>query len=102
MTEEKWQAVNAIVATMKEGRVSANELKKIVAYLRWWRNRHDQPIGDHLFDYLQTLIVHGDAYSKSAPGYRQVIERVCREALEAYKQDTDSVIQILGWAARLS
>lgn len=101
MTEEKWRAVAAMVATMREGKVSANELKKVVAYVRWWRNRHEGEIGEHLFEYLQVLISDGDAYSKSAVGYREAIERGCRESLAAYVQDTQSVVQILGWAARL-
>ena len=64
MTEEKWQAVAALTKAMRQGRVSANELKKVVTYVRWWRNRHDGAIGEHLFEYLQVLIREGDTYSQ--------------------------------------
>ena len=102
MTDQHWQAVTDIVSIMRSAKVKANELKKIVAYIRWWRNRHtDEAIGDHLFEYLQVLIIHGDAYSKSAAGYREKILDISRQSLDGFKHDTDSVIQILGWATRL-
>lgn len=102
MTAQHWQAVTDIVAVMRSAKVKSNELKKIVAYIRWWRNRHsNEAIGDHLFEYLQVLVTHGDAYSKSAVGYREKILEISRQSLGDFKNDTESVIQILGWATRL-
>ena len=102
MTAAHWQTVDAIVGVMRSAGISKNELKKIVAYIHWWRNRHlNQAIGDHLFDYLTTLVNNGPDYSGSAKGYREKILTISRQSLDSFKHDTESVIQILGWAARL-
>ncbi|AFY68741.1 hypothetical protein Pse7367_0430 [Thalassoporum mexicanum PCC 7367] len=79
-----------------------NELKKTIAYLRAFADRPGA--GQLYFDYLATLAKQGDkiGHSKRTRTYLQNIEVVCREFLLDYQDDVTALLQILGWAARLT
>lgn len=101
MTPDHWQAAQAIALELSTTETDVNELKKIVSYLGWLRNRQEKITGDRLFEYLATLAQHGEVRSNKTPQYYQTIERVCRSHLEPFAADGNALIQILGWAARL-
>ncbi|MGF1499524.1 MAG: hypothetical protein ACFB8W_22280 [Elainellaceae cyanobacterium] len=101
MTPAYWQAARAIAQKLSSTKTDANELKKVVAYLCWLRNREGTVTGDRLFDYLATLSQHGEIRSGSTARYYQTIEQVCRDELKDLQADGDALIQILGWAGRL-
>ena len=101
MTPEDWQAAKAIAQQLAHTETDGNELKKVVAYLCWLRNRKETIDRDRLFAYLATLTQHGEVRSGKTAQYYQTIERVCRAYLQPIQVSGDALIQILGWAARL-
>lgn len=101
MTPEDWQAAKAIAQQLAHTETDGNELKKVVAYLFWLRNRKEPVDRDRLFAYLATLTQHGEVRSGKTPQYYQIIEQVCRAQLQASQVSSETLIQILGWAARL-
>ena len=104
MNEQHWRVANAIAQAFQNTNV--NELKKLVSYLRWWQNRQPKDevddLGTHLVEYLHNLVTHGETRSQQTPMYYQTLEKVCQKNLELFATDTETAIQILGWAARLA
>ena len=99
MTQADWQVAEAIAQALAKAKIDGNELKKVVSYLRWRQNR-GLP-GNGLFEYLDRLAQHGEVRSNQTVGYYQAIAQVCHDSLEPLQADSERVIQILGWAARL-
>ena len=101
MTPEDWHAAKAIAQELAVTKPKANELKKVVAYLCWLRNRREPVTLDRVLTYLVLLAQHGEQHGQNTPHYYQTIEQVCRTHLQPLQASGDTLIQILGWAARL-
>ena len=101
MNPEYWQAAEAIAQQLSSTSTDKNELKKVVAYLCWLRNRKETVTNELLFTYLTTLAQHGEVRSGKTVKYYQTIEQVCTLHLQPLQADGNTLIQILGWAARL-
>ncbi|MCD8487756.1 MAG: hypothetical protein LRZ84_13745 [Desertifilum sp.] len=101
LTERQWQVAGAIASTLVLEEVDVNELKKIISYFRAYANS-DQA-GKRFFTYLKTLVRNGDriGHSQRTLGYYRSIEKTCSQYLESYQEDAFTMLQILGWAARL-
>ncbi|XHX78416.1 MAG: hypothetical protein RBJ76_29035 [Stenomitos frigidus ULC029] len=96
-----WQAAETIAQHISHTDTDGNELKKVVAYLCWLRNRKVTVDRDRLFAYLGTLSQHGEVRSGKSMQHYQTIEYICRTQLQDLPVDGNALIQILGWAARL-
>lgn len=101
LTDTQWQIADAIARQLVLEGTDVNELRKATTYLR---DRQDEPgAGKKFFDYLKTLVRHGNAigHSKRTLGYYQSLDVVCRRYLENYQDDAPRMLYILSWAARL-
>lgn len=101
LTDAQWQIADAIARQLVIERTDVNELKKATAYLR--ARQEEDHAGKKFFDYLKTLVRHGDAigHSKRTLGYYQSIDAVCSQYLENSQDDAKRMLLILSWAARL-
>lgn len=106
MNDQQWQVATAIAQALQHQQTDINELKKLISYLQWWRNRQSEEssnhLGDHLIQYLDNLIKNGETRSTQTQTYYQTLEKVCQENRDLFATDTEKAIQILGWAARLA
>ena len=100
MTADDWQIVEAIAQDIVTSGTDVNELKKVVAYLCWLRNRRETIGHEQLFEYLATLARSGEVRSKQTPLYYQQLEQICRQHLQDTVVDGDKLLNILGWAGR--
>ncbi len=101
LTETQWQIADAIARQLVIEGTDVNEMRKAITYLR---DRQDEAgAGKKFFDYLKTLVRHGNAigHSKRTLGYYQSLEAVCSQFLENYQGDAPRMLHILSWAARL-
>ncbi|MEM6838056.1 MAG: hypothetical protein AAF609_14515 [Cyanobacteria bacterium P01_C01_bin.120] len=101
LTDAQWQIADAIARQLVIEGTDVNELRKAATYLR---DRQDEPgAGKKFFDYLKTLVRHGNAigHSKRTLGYYQSLDAVCGQYLESYQDDAPRMLYILSWAARL-
>jgi hypothetical protein len=101
MTSVHWQVAKGIAAELSSARTDVNELKKVVSYLCWLRNRDMAVTTEQLLHYLDTLTQHGEVRSNQTPQYYQAIARACRAQLGGLSLEGDALIQVLGWAGRL-
>ena len=101
MRSEYWQAARAIAEDLSSTRTDVNELKKVVSYLCWLRNRGVTVTTEQLLHYLDTLATHGEVRSNQTPEYYRAIARACRSHLGELLLEGDALIQVLGWAGRL-
>ncbi|MFQ4138692.1 hypothetical protein PGN35_020495 [Nodosilinea sp. PGN35] len=101
LTSTQWQVADAIARQLVLDQTDLNEFRKTLSYLRAYSDRPDA--GKKYFDYLNALARNGDriGHSKKTQGYLQSITAICQKYLETYKDDADTMLQILGWAARL-
>ncbi|NJO43575.1 MAG: hypothetical protein HC865_24095 [Cyanobacteria bacterium RU_5_0] len=106
MNDQHWQVAKAIAQTLQQQNTDVNELKKLVSYLQWWRNRQSQEgrnqLSEHLIQYLHHLGTNGETRSEQTQRYYQTLEKVCRENLELFETDAEMAIEILGWSTRLA
>lgn len=101
LTDIQWQIADAIARQLVIEGTDVNELRKAIAYLR---DHQDKPgAGKQFFDYLKTLVRHGNAigHSKRTLGYYQSLDAVCRHYLDKYQDNAPMMLLILSWAARL-
>ncbi|MGR3277616.1 hypothetical protein ACSYAD_21190 [Acaryochloris marina NIES-2412] len=101
LNSAQWQIADAIARQLVIEGTDVNELRKATTYLR---DRQDEPkAGKKFFDYLKTLVRHGDAigHSKRTLGYYQSLDAVCSQYLDNYQDDAPRMLYILSWAARL-
>jgi len=101
LTDAQWQIADAIARQLVIEGTDVNELRKAATYLR---DRQDEPgAGKKFFDYLKTLVRHGNAigHSKRTLSYYQSLDAVCSKYLESYQDDAPRMLYILSWAARL-
>lgn len=101
LTSTQWQVADAIARQLVLEDADANELRKSIAYLRSYSDREDA--GKKYFSYLNTLVKNGDriGHSKRTKGYLESISQVCKKYLSDYIEDVPTMLQVLGWAARL-
>ena len=101
LTDAQWPIADAIARQLVIDGTDVNELRKAMAYLR---DRRDQAAaGKKFFDYLKTLVRHGNAigHSKRTLGYYQSLDAVCSQYLTSYQDDPLKMLYLLSWAARL-
>lgn len=101
LTEAQWETADKIARQLVLDRANLGELKKTIAYLRAYGDRENG--GNEFFRYLTTLSKHGDAigHSSKTQGYYQILEKACTQHLVTHSDDVATMLQILGWAARL-
>ena len=102
LTELQWESVHALSQTLAEENADVNELGKAIAYLRTIRQQKDA--GTRFFTYLNVLVKKGNIIKRSGqtPNYYKIIEKACSKYLKPYEGDAETMLQILGWAARLT
>ncbi|NET08647.1 MAG: hypothetical protein F6K09_13245 [Merismopedia sp. SIO2A8] len=116
LTEVQWQTVHAIAYDLADSKMDVNEFKKVIAYLRnaiathvhpatedAERQQQEAAIGANFFNYLKTLVRHGNTigHSKCTKGYYKTLDDVCRDYLSPYQTHASTMLVILGWTARL-
>ncbi|MBR8832947.1 MAG: hypothetical protein DSM106950_02600 [Stigonema ocellatum SAG 48.90 = DSM 106950] len=101
LTETQWQIAHAIALTLVKEETDVNELGKAIAYLRTSVNQPDG--GAKFFKYLKTLVSNGQqiGHSGKTTNYYRSIERACNQYLQREQTHAQTMLQILGWAARL-
>lgn len=101
LSERQWQLAHAIAQKLVLDDADANELKKVMSYLRTLGERDDA--GDRFFKYLETLATQGDriGHSKKTRCYYSSMDRICRQYLQGDRGDSQALQMILGWAFRL-
>ena len=101
LTSTQWQVADAIARQLVLDNTDLNEFRKTISYLRAYSDRPDA--GKKYFDYLNALARNGNriGHSKKTQGYLESITTICQKYLETYKDNADTMLQILGWAARL-
>lgn len=101
LTSTQWDLAHAIARQMVLDKTDPNEFRKTISYLRAYRDRPDA--GKKYFDYLNALARKGNSigHSKRTQGYLKSIAAICQDHLENYIDDVDTMLQLLGWAARL-
>lgn len=101
LTEIQWKIADAIAQTLVKEDTDVNELGKAIAYLRAYSNRENA--GIKFFDYLKTLSRNGKqiGHSKRTSEYYETIAETCSKYLNAYQDNAEIMLQVLGWASRL-
>ncbi|MDB9526781.1 hypothetical protein PN498_12345 [Oscillatoria sp. CS-180] len=101
LTDAQWQIADAIARQLVIEGTDVNELRKAATYLR--DQQDEAGAGKKFFDYLKTLVRHGNAigHSKRTLGYYQSLDAVCSQYLSSYQEDAPRMLYILSWAARL-
>lgn len=101
LTDAQWQIADAIARQLVIERMDVNELRKVIAYLR--ENVDAENAGKRFFDYLKTLVRHGNSigHSKRTVEYYRSLDSVCDQYLSSYQDDAPRMLFLLGWAARL-
>ena len=101
LTDAQWKIADAIARQLVLDEVDVNELRKAIAYLRETVDKEDA--GKNFFDYLKTLVRHGDTigHSKRTVGYYRSLDTICSQYLSDYQADPPRMLFLLGWAARL-
>ncbi|MBZ8181453.1 hypothetical protein [Oscillatoria salina] len=102
LNEIQWQVAHNMAQKLVLKEVDENELKKAIAYLRFSQNKENA--GKNFFDYLQTLARNGRkiGHSGRTLDYYRSMEAICRENLRGYQDNVEVMLQILGWAFRLT
>lgn len=101
LTSTQWQVADAIARQLVFDDADTNELRKCISYLRTYSDREDA--GKTFFAYLHTLARQGNriGHSKKTQGYLESIAQTCQTYLTDYQDDVPTMLQVLGWAARL-
>jgi hypothetical protein len=101
LTEAQWQITHAIALTLVKDGTDVNELGKAIAYLRASVNQPNA--GAKFFKYLKTLVSNGRqiGHSSRTSDYYRSIERACNQYLQHEQSNAQTMLQILGWTARL-
>ncbi len=101
LKNEQWQAVYGMAAMLSNEGVDVNEVGKIIAYLRAYS--HQEKAGARFFEYLRTLVKNGRTigHSGKTSEYYATIEQACKQHLQSYQDDPLTMLQILGWVARM-
>ena len=101
LTDAQWQIADAIARQLVLDGVDVNELRKAIAYLRETVDKENA--GKNFFDYLKTLVRHGDTigHSKRTVDYYRSLDIICSQYLTNYQDDAPKMLFLLGWAARL-
>ncbi|MGI8934295.1 MAG: hypothetical protein ACR2FS_09500, partial [Phormidesmis sp.] len=101
LTDAQWQIADAIARQLVLDGVDVNELRKAIAYLRETVDKENA--GKNFFDYLKTLVRHGDTigHSKRTVEYYRSLDIICSQYLTNYQDDAPKMLFLLGWAARL-
>ncbi|MEB3217892.1 MAG: hypothetical protein VKN72_16900 [Nostocales cyanobacterium 94392] len=113
LTEEQWQIVHAVAQTLASEQLEiekkinkksdgiVTELKKTLTYLYQIKNERDGK--QKYLHYLKTLVNHGEevGHSGQTPHYYRTIERTCNKYLYHKINNSQTMLQILGWASRL-
>jgi hypothetical protein len=101
LTDAQWQIADAIARQLVLEGTDVNELRKAISYLR--DHQDGANAGKHFFDYLKTLVRHGNVigHSKRTLGYYQSLDQACNQHLQPYQDDVPRMLHILSWAARL-
>lgn len=101
LSEQHWQAADAVARALVGEEVDINELKKATGYLRSVIKREDA--GKKFFDYLTVLVNSGRqiGHSGRTPDYYKAIRRHCETHMRKFQAEPEILLQTLGWAARL-
>jgi len=103
LTEKQWQIAHAIAQSLVKEQTDVNELGKAIAYLRNAINQNPSDAGARFFKYLKTLVSNGRliGHSGRTSDYYRSIDKVCSQYLQNQPADARTLLQILGWSARL-
>ncbi|MEC4985357.1 MAG: hypothetical protein SAK42_14760, partial [Oscillatoria sp. PMC 1076.18] len=121
LNEIQWEVAHKMAENLASDKVDVNELKKVIAYLRFSQNKEKEKekntpkdkevednklkndVGKNFFEYLRTLARNGDkiGHSGKTIEYYRSIEAICRKHLRGYQDDVEMMLQILGWTSRL-
>jgi len=101
MNSEMFLRADAIAQTLNDQRTDVNELSNCIQYLH--NITQERNSGSAFFEYLDTIITEGQSVVRSGRtlSYYRAIREVCREHLDTYQNDPETMAWILGWAARL-
>ena len=100
LTDKQWEIAHAIAQTLVQENTDANEVSKIVAYLRTVIDKNDAT--SRFLTYLKTLVRDGKmiGHSKKTSDYYTNIETICSQYFKS-NSDPSTILQILGWVSRL-
>ncbi|MGA9380546.1 MAG: hypothetical protein WBV73_17420 [Phormidium sp.] len=103
LTENQWKIAHAIAQSLVQENADVNELGKAIAYLRNAVNQNQSDAGSKFFKYLKTLVSNGRqiGHSGKTSDYYRSIDKVCSQYLQNQSINADTLLQILGWSARL-
>lgn len=103
LTDAQWNMAHQIAQRLVSDSTDVNELGKVIAYLRTAINQHGSSAGSQFFKYLKALVRNGDSigHSSRTIGYYRSIDKACSDILQKENLDVETLLQILGWAARL-
>lgn len=110
LNSNQWQIADAIAYQLAQEQIAINtrtrsnsdglltEAKKVISYLQ------DLNTQGNLFDYLEAWIKFGkDAgHGNSIVEYYKTIRDICQSPLNPYAKQPQTLLEILGWAVRLS
>jgi len=101
LSTKAWDAAHAIAKKLTETDTDVNELTKAISYLRAYQNQENA--GNQFFAYLGTLVNNGKqiGHGNRTIDYYRNIKSACELNLKTYSSDAATMLQILGWAARL-
>jgi hypothetical protein len=103
MTATQWEKAHAIARDLVETETDVNELEKAMAYLRSAIKQDQSKAGTQFFKFLRTLVGNGNkvGHSGRTIDYYDSLEKACIKHLQSGETSAQSILQILGWAARL-
>lgn len=103
LNENQWEIAHAIARSLVQEKTDVNELGKAIAYLRQAVNQNPSDAGSKFFKYLKTLVSNGRqiGHSGKTSDYYRSIDKVCSQYLQNQSINVDTLLQILGWSARL-
>lgn len=101
LTEPHWELAHAVAKSLVIADADVNELQKTIAYLR--SVAHHEDAVARYFKYLETLVSKGHEMSRSnqTQDYYRSLDITCSKYLKGRVGETGTLLQILGWAARL-
>lgn len=103
LTDKDWDVTHAIATTLAKADTDVNELGKVIAYLRSIINQNRNDGVSRFFKYLKTLVTNGRqiGHSGRTLDYYRSIDQACSAYLKGYQGDAETLLEILGWSARL-
>ncbi|QYO68155.1 dienelactone hydrolase family protein [Leptolyngbya sp. 7M] len=103
LTDTEWQIAHAIAQDLARTETDVNELGKAIAYLRHAIKQNPLDAGSRFFKYLKMLVSNGKqiGHSGKTLGYYRNIDKACSQHLRQAEAEAETMLQILGWAARL-